>query len=214
MKLISLIALISLFLFSCASTKEGERDEYAETKQKAGIGAAAGAIAGALLSKDKAKGAAIGGALGAAAGGAYGRQLDKQAAELEKIAETKRTDQGIITKLKGDLTFDTGAASLKNDGQSRVSEMANILKKYPENKITIIGHTDSTGSSTFNDKLSKERALSVKNQLIKSGVPATSIQTMGAGQKDPIASNSTSEGREANRRVELAITMGEPKAAE
>lgn len=173
-----------------------------------------GAVAGALVAGDNTQGALLGGALGAAAGGAYGNKLDKQAAELEKIAETKRTDQGIVTKLKGDLTFDTGKSTLKGDGQQRIKEMADILKKYPENNITIVGHTDSTGSNQINQQLSQERASSVKNLLVQNGVPSASINAMGVGPTDPIADNSTATGREANRRVELAITMGEQKAAE
>lgn len=207
-------ALLGTALISCASTSDGERDEYENTKKNAGIGAAVGAVAGALVAGDNTQGALLGGALGAAAGGAYGNKLDKQAAELEKIAETKRTDQGIVTKLKGDLTFDTGKSTLKGDGQQRIKEMADILKKYPENNITIVGHTDSTGSNQINQQLSQERASSVKNLLVQNGVPSASINAMGVGPTDPIADNSTATGREANRRVELAITMGEQKAAE
>ncbi len=104
-----LILLIStLFLFSCAS----ENDPNKNTKKGAGIGAAVGAVAGAIVAGDNTKGAVLGGALGAAAGGAYGKKLDEQAKELEKVAETKRTDKGIITKLKGDITFDSGSAKI------------------------------------------------------------------------------------------------------
>lgn len=205
-----LLSIATIFLFSCAS----ENDPNKNTKKGAGIGAAVGAVAGAIVAGDNKQGAVLGGALGAAAGGAYGRKLDKQAEELEKVAETKRTDKGIITKLKGDITFDTGSAKLQNDAENRIKEIADILKKYPENKITVVGHTDSTGSAPFNEELSKDRAQTVKSVLLRNGVDAGAVNTMGVGSQDPIASNSTPEGRSTNRRVELAITMDEQKAAE
>lgn len=209
MKNLLLITLL-LSLVSCA-TQEGEFDGNRNTKKSAGIGAFVGAVAGAMLSKDKKTGLLIGGAVGAAAGGLYGKKLDKQARELNEIAETKRTDKGIITKLKGDITFKTGKSSVKPDANDRLKQMANILKKYPENRITIFGHTDSTGSAAVNSRLSMQRADTVKEILVAQGVPKSSIMTKGLGSKDPIASNNNKEGRAENRRVELAITMPEAK---
>lgn len=195
-------------LVGCATTGE-QKDENINTKKGAGIGAAVGAVAGSIVSDDKRKGAVIGGVLGGIAGGAYGKKLDKQAKELEEIAETKRTDQGIVTKLKGDITFKTGKSQVRPEARQRLQQMADIMRKYPENQITIIGHTDSTGPGTVNEKLSRERANEVKNILVSNGVQASSINTMGVASTDPIASNQTEEGRAANRRVELAITMDE-----
>lgn len=206
---ILLVSVMVISFIGCATN--GERDERANTKKGAGIGAAVGALAGALLSKDKKQGAILGGVLGGLAGGTYGSRLDKQANELAEIAETRRTDHGIVTKLKGDITFKTGAANVKNTAEERIAQMANVLKKYPENKITIIGHTDATGSKSVNKMLSEKRAMSVKNLLVQDGVPSKSIKTVGAADTDPIASNKTVDGRQANRRVELAITMEDPK---
>ncbi len=197
---------IAIAISSCATT-EGQKDERVNTKKGAGIGAAVGAVAGSIVSKDKKKGAVIGGVLGGIAGGAYGNELDKQAKELEEIAETQRTDQGIITKLKGDITFKTGKSQVRPEATERLKEMADVLKKYPENNITVIGHTDATGSEPINEKLSKERAMTVKKILVSNGVPAQSINTLGVASTDPIDTNKTTEGRAANRRVELAITM-------
>lgn len=207
-KLIVMIVVLSMV--GCA-TKNGEFDDKNNTKKGAGIGALVGAVAGSLLSKDKKKGLLIGGALGAAAGGLYGNRLDKQAIELNKIAETRRTDKGIITKLKGDITFKTGKSSVKTDASLRLKEMAKVLKKYPENKITIFGHTDSTGPTSVNNNLSLQRANTVKAILVAKGVRGSSIETRGVGSTDPIAANTTAEGRSENRRVELAITMEEQK---
>jgi outer membrane protein OmpA-like peptidoglycan-associated protein len=180
----------------------------------AGVGAAAGATVGAIIghqSGNRGKGAAIGAALGASAGGVYGHKLDKQAKELEKVAETKRTENGIVTKLKGDILFASGSPAVKGSAQENINQISDIVKKYPENKITIIGHTDSTGKDSTNQSLSEQRARAVKAVMVARGVPATAIEALGAGASSPVASNSNAEGRALNRRVELNISMEEPK---
>lgn len=185
-----------------------------KTAAGAGIGAAAGGVLGAIVGSaqgDKKKGALIGAALGAAMGGVIGNRLDKQAKELAKVAETKRTEQGIITKLKGDILFDSGKAELKPAAQKNISELASILKKYPENVIAIKGYTDSQGSETINKALSEKRANAVREQLAKGGVTPTVLTTYGMGMENPVAENGTVEGRSKNRRVEIEITVDESK---
>ena len=181
----------------------------------AGIGAAAGAAAGAIIghqSGNRGKGAAIGAALGGGVGAAYGYKLDKQAKELEQYAETKRTEDGIVTKLKGDITFPTGSPTVKSTAQTNIAKISGILKKYPQNRITVVGHTDSTGSDSRNQELSEQRARAVKAIMVTKGVPAKHISTVGAGESSPVADNSTKSGRAQNRRVELQITMEEEGA--
>lgn len=177
----------------------------------AAAGAAAGAIVGAAVSKDKKKGALIGAAIGGAAGGTLGYRLDKQKKELEKIAETRRTEQGLITKLKSDILFDTGKSDLKPQAKSNLTEMATIMKKYPENVLTIKGYTDNTGSLKINQELSGKRAAAVKSQLVAGGIPTETISIVGMGPDSPIADNKTPEGRQQNRRVEVEITVDESK---
>lgn len=202
------LAIISI-LASTACTSPGKK-----TAVGAGIGAAAGAAVGAVIghqSGDRGKGALIGAALGGALGGTIGNRLDKQAKELEKIAETQRTEQGIITKLKSDILFDTGKADLKSAAADNLNKMSAILKKYPENVLTIKGYTDSTGSSAINKELSERRATAVKQHLIAGGVPAGTISVVGMGPENPVANNKTPEGRAQNRRVEIEITVDESK---
>lgn len=201
---VSVITLGALTLAAC--TTPGQK-----TAIGAGGGAAVGAGVGAIFSKNKGKGALIGGAIGAALGGTIGNYLDKQAKELEAIAETKRTEEGIVTKLKSDMTFESGQSSLKPTGQTKVTELAAIIKKYPEDKLTIIGHTDDVGSDSKNQTLSENRASSVKAMLVAHGVPAESIHTVGAGKTQPIADNKSKEGKAQNRRVEIQITVPEAK---
>ena len=201
------LALALVFSLSCTSPGK-------KTAIGAGAGAAAGAAVGAIIghqSGNRGQGALIGGALGAIAGGTIGNRLDKQAKELEQIAETKRTEQGILTKLKSDILFDTGKADLKPVAVENLYKMSGILKKYPENVLTIRGYTDSTGSDKVNEELSKRRAHAVRERLVANGVPAGTVTDIGMGEKAPIAPNTSASGRAQNRRVEIEITVDESK---
>jgi outer membrane protein OmpA-like peptidoglycan-associated protein len=192
----------------------GCSSENKKAEAGAGIGAAAGAVVGGIIGHQTGKrneGALIGAALGGAIGGAAGHRMDQQAKELEKIAETKRTDQGLVTKLKSDILFDTGKSDLKPAAQANLKEMASIMKKYPENILTIQGYTDNTGSQKVNEELSRKRAEAVKYALIMNGMPADTISTQGLGSANPVADNKTAEGRSKNRRVEIQVTVDESK---
>ena len=208
------IIISIIFILGSSYTLLGCENAGKKTAYGAGIGAAAGAAAGAIIghqSGNRGKGAAIGAALGAAAGGAYGLKLDKQAKELEKVAETKRTENGIITKLKGDILFPSGSPTVKGPAKDSIHKISDIVKKYPENRITIIGHTDSTGKDSTNQTLSEQRARAVKAVMVARGVNSGVIETVGAGESSPVASNNSKAGRAQNRRVELQIRMEEPK---
>lgn len=206
--------LSSLIMTGALALTLGCESAGKKTAAGAGIGAVAGGVAGAIIGHqtgNRAQGAAIGALFGAGVGGIIGNRLDKQAKELEKIAETKRTENGIISKLKSDILFDTGKSDLKPAASSNLSQMAGILKKYPENVITVKGYTDDQGSAAINEKLSQARANAVKGQLIAGGVPADTVSIVGMGPASPIADNKTKEGRAQNRRVEVEITVDESK---
>jgi outer membrane protein OmpA-like peptidoglycan-associated protein len=188
--------------------------ENKRTATGAGVGAAAGGALGAILghqSGNRGKGAIIGAAAGAVLGGVVGRRMDKQAAELEKIAETKRTEQGLITKLKSDILFDTGKSDLKPVAKTNLSQMAEIMKKYPENVLLVKGFTDNTGSDAINQTLSQKRAEAVRTYLVGQGIPANTVSTQGMGETNPVADNGTADGRKQNRRVEIEVTVDESK---
>ncbi len=201
-KILILLSVVAMFLTGCAS-------ENKRTYAGAGIGAAAGGALGAVLGKGK--GAAIGAVLGGTLGGYVGHRMDKQAKELEQIAETKRTEQGLVTKLKSDILFDTGKSDLKPAAQDNLKKMAEIMKKYPENVLTVKGYTDNTGSKNVNDELSAKRAAAVKQTLVASGMPVETISTIGMGELNPIADNGKMDGRKQNRRVEIEVTVDESK---
>ena len=169
----------------CSSAGKG-------TAVGAGVGAAAGAAIGAIVghqSGDRGKGALIGAALGGGLGGLVGNRLDKQKKELEQIAETKRTENGLVSKLKSDILFDSGKSALKPGATQNLGKMAEIMKKYPEHVLTVKGYTDTSGSADRNRTLSEERASAVKNQLIAGGIPAATISIVGMGPDSPVADN-------------------------
>jgi len=120
-------------------------------------------------------------------------------------------EQGLITKLKSDILFDTGKSVLKPQAKSNLSEMASIMKKYPENVLSIYGYTDSTGTATVNNALSEERAEAVRQELVASGLPVNTISTYGRGSTMPIGDNKNVEGRKQNRRVEIEVTVDQSK---
>ncbi|MNL12765.1 putative lipoprotein YiaD precursor [compost metagenome] len=203
------IAAGALIASGCATTKENPN-----AAKGAGIGAGIGAIAGAVIGHqtgNRNAGALIGAAVGAGLGGAVGHRLDKQQKELEKIAETKRTEQGLITKLKSDILFDTGKSDLKPAAVANINELASIMKKYPENVLTIKGYTDDVGSDKVNKPLSEKRAQAVRTQLVASGIPAATVSSVGMGSAEPIDAAKTKEARSKNRRVEIEITVDESK---
>jgi outer membrane protein OmpA-like peptidoglycan-associated protein len=196
-----------LALAGCSTIKENPK-----TAAGAGIGTAVGAGLGGIIGKEK--GAIIGGVIGGGIGAYAGNRMDKQAKELEKVAETKRTEMGIVTKLKSDILFPTGKAALKPAAKTNLKEMVEIMKKYPENVLTVKGFTDNTGTSKINEKLSAARAEAVKKELVKDGLTEQAISTQGLGPSFPVASNDTISGRSQNRRVEIEISVDQSKLPE
>lgn len=180
----------------------------------AGIGAATGGILGAIAGDGK--GAAIGAAAGAAVGGGIGWYMDRQEQALrENLAgsgiQVERTGEDEIKlTLPGDITFDTAKKEVKPEFIPTLRSFGGVLQQYSETRITIIGHTDSTGSVAFNDRLSKDRAFAVGEYLIAYGVDAGRIDMFGEGSRRPVDTNATKEGRAHNRRVEFRLSAAQP----
>lgn len=173
----------------------------------AGAGAAGGAIAGAVAGGKR--GALIGAAAGAVAGSAVGNYLDKQANELEKVAETKRTEDGILVNLKNDLLFATDSAVLNPAATEQLAKLGDVIAKYPDDHLMIEGYTDSRGSTTHNEELSARRASAVRDVLVARGVTPQQMLVAGKGELKPVAPNTNETGRMKNRRVEVHITVPE-----
>ena len=184
----------------------------------AGVGAAVGGIIGSN-NGSTGKGAVLGAVIGGAAGAAIGVYMDKQAKEIEEDiegAKIERVGEGINIVFDSGLLFDVGESTLTPATRANLDELAVTLNKYEDTKIGVAGHTDATGSDEFNQKLSIKRAEAVANYLKRDGVDGSRMTIEGYGESQPVASNETEAGRQANRRVVMTIVANEKlkKAAE
>jgi outer membrane protein OmpA-like peptidoglycan-associated protein len=214
----ALVVALALPAAGCATNPDGSA-EWKRTAIGAGAGAAVGAGAGALLGGKKraGRGALIGAAAGALVGGAIGNYMDRQAAEMKRRlpeAAIERQGDKLYVALPSGILFDVDKAAVKPDARNSIVTAADVLKKYPDTYITVEGHTDSTGSADHNQKLAERRASAVRDLLSQNGVPAGRLAVKGYGETDPIADNSTDEGRQANRRVQLEIRPNEKLLAQ
>ncbi len=175
------------------------------------IGAGAGAVIGGIIGNaagNTAVGAIIGAAVGGTAGALIGRYMDKQAEEIRrdiKNARVERIGEGIKITFDSGLLFETNSSRLSSASEGNIRELAKILSKYDDTDILVEGHTDSTGSKEYNQKLSEQRADAVANFTKGQGVKGSRFTTFGYGETQPLSPNSTTTGRQANRRVEIAI---------
>jgi len=182
-----------------------------KTQTGAVVGAAGGAVAGAVIGKvagSTAKGAIIGAVVGGVAGTLIGAQMDKQAKEMEqniKGATIERVGEGIQVTFASGLLYDFDSDVVRADAKTNLRELAASLTKYPDTELIIIGHTDQLGSNAYNQELSRRRATAAASYLISEGVSGTRIGTLGVGETEPVSTNETEAGRQANRRVEVAI---------
>jgi len=127
-------------------------------------------------------------------------------ASLNEIAKVQNEARGVVITLSGSVLFATGKSELLPIAKDKLNEVAKALKDQGFKAITIEGHTDSQGSATKNDELSRNRAESVRTHLVSQGIPADKVKAVGVGSSRPVAENSTPEGRANNRRVELVVT--------
>jgi outer membrane protein OmpA-like peptidoglycan-associated protein len=201
------VVLSAAILGGCSS--------LSQTQRGAVIGAAAGGAVGAAVGKatgSTARGAIIGAAVGGTAGAVIGAQMDKQRAELESGLEGARVErygEGLLITFASGLLYDFDSDVVKGEAQRNLTNLANSLRNYPETEVLIVGHTDSTGSDSYNMGLSDRRAAAARNFLVSQGVPSDRIRTMGRGESEPVASNETAAGQSQNRRVEVAIFASE-----
>ncbi len=206
-KLTILTIVLMLPLLGCES--------ISKTAKGTAIGASAGALAGAIIGKatgNTATGAIVGAAVGGATGAAIGNYMDRQAREIEEDlegAEVERVGEGIKITFDSGILFDVNSYQLKDASKEEIAKLSEILKKYEDTNIMFAGHTDNTGSEEYNQELSEKRAKSVAEYAAFTGVAAERMTITGYGEEDPIADNTTTEGRAQNRRVEVAIWANE-----
>ena len=201
--LIAAVVSGALAVSGCTTNPYTGEREAGKSAIGAGLGSLVGAGIGALSSskKDRGKGALIG----------VGYYMDVQEAKLrDKMRGTgvsvTRSGDNIILNMPNNVTFDSSSATLKPAGANTLTGVAMVLKEYPKTAVNVIGYTDSTGGHDLNMRLSQQRADSVASALITQGVDASRIRTQGLGPANPIASNSTAEGKAQNRRVEITLS--------
>jgi len=202
-RIISLVLCLGIVLAGCNNTQKG-----------AAIGTGGGALLGAIVGKiagNTGVGAALGAAVGAGTGAIIGNRMDKtkQKAEAIQNAQVQSVqDKNGLPAVK--VTFDSGIlfatnkADLNTAAKNSLASFAKVLNEYKDCDVAIYGHTDNTGTDAINQPLSVNRANSVSNYLKSCGVSATQIKSVeGQGSSNPVADNSTVEGRKQNRRVEV-----------
>lgn len=202
--------LIAFMATTAFADVASERDK---TKKGAVIGGVAGAIAGAIIHNNRGsgnakRGAVVGGVVGAATGAIVGAMMDKQERELRQIEgiDVARTDDDELkVTMRNEILFDFNSAGLRSSSRDELREMADVFNRYNDTTIVVAGHTDSVGSTSYNQGLSNRRANSVSNYLEDLGVRGSRLDAIGYGESRPKASNSTSSGRQQNRRVELYV---------
>lgn len=198
------------------------RNNTNKTQRGAAIGAGAGAVVGGVIGRKKgntAVGAILGATVGGAAGALIGRRMDKQAEELRRGLENARVErvgEGIKITFDSDLLFDVNKSNLRSATRENLDKLAETLKKYDDTNVLIEGHADNTGTDAHNQRLSERRAKTVSGYLRSKGVPNSRLTEKGYGESQPIAENGSDNGRQQNRRVEVAIFANEKlkKAAE
>ena len=184
---------------------------WSKKSKGAVIGAGAGTVVGGAIGKAAGNtmlGAILGAAIGGAAGAYIGNYMDKQAEEMKRDlagAKVERIGEGIKITFDSGLLFDVDKATLKPASMENLKKLAGILQKYPDTNILLEGHTDNTGSDEHNLELSRLRAQSVANYLATLQVSSARFTIMGYGEMQPLASNESVDGRQTNRRVDLAV---------
>lgn len=188
-----------------------------ETQKTTGTGAAIGAVAGGVIGaatgggKSAATGAAIGAAVGAGGGYLWSKHMEKQKAEMEQATQgtgvtvSQTADNRLKLDIPSDVSFDTNRYDIKPNLRPILDRFATTLNENPVTTVSIIGHTDSTGTDAINNPLSVNRAASTRDYLVARGVAANRIAIDGRGSREPIADNNTVEGRAKNRRVEVFV---------
>jgi outer membrane protein OmpA-like peptidoglycan-associated protein len=188
-----------------------------ETQKTTGTGAAIGAVAGAVIGgassggKGATTGAVLGAAVGAGGGYLWSKHMAEQKAAMEQatkgtgVSVSQTADNQLKLDIPSDISFDTNRHDIKPNLRPILDRFATTLNQHPVTTVTIIGHTDSTGTDAINNPLSVNRAASTRDYLVTRGVATNRIAIDGRGSREPIADNNTEEGRAKNRRVEVLV---------
>jgi outer membrane protein OmpA-like peptidoglycan-associated protein len=196
----------AVLLAGCADMNTGMSD----TTRRTAIGAGIGALAGAAIGGD-AKGALIGAGVGAAGGYIWSQHMEQKKLAMQRatmgsgVAVVQTADNQLKLEVPSDISFAVGRADLNPRLRPILDQFASGLSQQQGTEVRIIGHTDNTGSDALNDRLSLDRAQSVRDYLLARGVRADTVQVAGRGEREPVADNATEAGRAQNRRVEIFL---------
>jgi outer membrane protein OmpA-like peptidoglycan-associated protein len=213
---ITAVVAAALLISGCAAT-----DGMSSTQKQTAIGTGVGALAGAAISAATGGKAGVGAVAGAAVGGLgtyiWSQNQEKRKREMEAATQgtginvVQTQDNQLKLEIPSDISFDTGRYDIKGNFAPILDRFAEGLRSSPNAEVRIVGHTDSTGSDAINNPLSLNRANSTRDYLMQRGVSGSRIFTEGRGSYQPIASNSTADGRAKNRRVEIFVGERAPQ---
>ena len=210
------VAIATGGLTGCESMSETQKG----TAAGAGIGAAAGAIIGGVSGGNRTgratTGAVVGAAIGAGGGYLWSKRMQDQKQAMEQatkgtgVAVTQTPDNQLKLEIPSDISFATGRSDIQPNFAPILDRFAGSLKDHAATTVSIVGHTDNTGSDTINNPLSVNRAASTRDYLAAHGVSPGRIAINGMGSHQPVADNSTEQGRGKNRRVEIFVAEAAP----
>ncbi len=216
-KIIISSVLVAFVLGGCANMTETQKG----TAKGAGIGAGVGAVVGAIAGKGKgaAIGAAVGAGVGAVAGNVWTKRQEEQKRQMEEatagtgVAVSQTADNRLKLDIPSDISFAVGRADIQSNFRTILDTFATSLVNNPASNVTVIGHTDSTGTDAVNNPLSLNRAASVRDYLSSRGVASSRVAIDGRGSREPIVANDTAANKAKNRRVEIFVAEPAPVAA-
>jgi outer membrane protein OmpA-like peptidoglycan-associated protein len=203
-------------LSGCADMSPTERGTATGAGVGAGLGAVLGASTGNGGSNRAAGGAVLGAAAGAIVGNIWSNKMENQKRAMQQATQgtgvqiSQTADNRLKMDIPSDVSFDTNRADIKGNFRPILDRFAATLNDNPAATVSIIGHTDNTGSDTINQPLSVERAAHTRDYLAMRGVSPTRVVVEGRGASEPVASNDSDAGRARNRRVEIYVA--EPRS--
>ena len=196
-----------LLATGCANMDDTQR----RTATGAGVGALAGAVIGSATGGSAGTGAVVGAGVGALGTYIWSQNMERQKREMEQatqgtgVAVTQTADNQLMLNIPSDISFAVGRSDIQSNFAPVLDQFAQSLRNNPATEVRIVGHTDSSGSDAVNNPLSVDRAASTRSYLASRGVDSRRIAIDGMGERYPLATNDTTEGRARNRRVEIFV---------
>lgn len=201
------VSAVIVLATGCASMDDTQR----RTATGAGIGALAGAVIGSATGGSAGTGAVVGAGVGALGTYIWSQNMERQKRDMERatqgtgIGVTQTADNQLMLNIPSDISFAVGRSDIQSNFAPVLDQFAEGLRNNPNSDVRIVGHTDSSGNDAINNPLSIDRASSTRNYLTTRGVDGRRIAIDGMGERHPIATNDSADGRARNRRVEIFV---------